>query len=65
MRKITVEHRPVVDSWQRQESGRSRDIPLGDEVLAALKAHRHLRGQLVFCTDYGRMLKKNEVKHPL
>ncbi len=55
----------MVDSWQRQESGRSRDIPLGDEVLAALKAHRHLRGQLVFCTDYGRMLKKNEVKHPL
>jgi integrase len=47
------------------KSGRSRDIPLGDEVLAALKAHRHLRGQLVFCTDYGRMLKKNEVKHPL
>lgn len=47
------------------KSGKSRDIPLGDEVLAALKAHRHLRGQLVFCTDYGRMLKKNEVKHPL
>jgi len=47
------------------KSGKSRDIPLGDEVLAALKTHRHLRGQLVFCTDYGRMLKKNEVKHPL
>jgi integrase len=47
------------------KNGKSRDIPLGDEVLAALKAHRHLRGPLVFCTDYGRMLKKNEVKHPL
>lgn len=47
------------------KSGRSRDIPLGDDVLAALKAHRHLRGPLVFCTDLGRMLKKNEAKHPL
>jgi integrase len=47
------------------KSGRSRDIPLGDEVLAALKGHRPLRGQLVFCTGSGRMLKKNELKHPL
>ncbi|MFH0899426.1 MAG: site-specific integrase [Pseudomonadota bacterium] len=47
------------------KSGKDRVIPLGDEVLAALKVHRHLRGELVFCTMAGRMLKKGECKHPL
>jgi integrase len=47
------------------KSGRSRDVPLGDDVLAALKAHRHLKGQLVFCTTEGRMFRNNECKHPL
>jgi integrase len=47
------------------KSGRGRLIPLGDEVRAALKAHRHLRGELVFCAADGRMLGKNECKHPL
>jgi integrase len=47
------------------KSGKGRDIPLGDEAIAALKAERHLRGPLVFCDDAGRMWKKNEVKHPL
>ena len=27
----------------------ARDIPLGDEAIAALEAERHLRGPLVFC----------------
>lgn len=31
------------------KSGKPREVPLGDEVKAALKAHRHLRGPLVFC----------------
>jgi len=47
------------------KSGKGREVPLGDEVLSSLKAERHLRGPLVFCTADGRMLKKNEVKHPL
>lgn len=47
------------------KSGRGREVPLGDEVLAALKGERHLRGPLVFCTVDGRMLRKNECKHPL
>lgn len=47
------------------KSGKGRDIPLGDAVLAALKAPRHLRGEMVFCTVDGRMLRKNECKHPL
>ena len=28
-------------------------------------AHRHLRGELVFCDATGRMLTENECKHPL
>ena len=47
------------------KSGKGREVPLGDEVLAALKKHRHLRGELVFCAIDGSMLGKNECKHPL
>jgi integrase len=47
------------------KSGKGREVPLGDEVLVALKAERHLRGPLVFCTAEGRMFRKNECKHPI
>jgi site-specific recombinase XerD len=40
-------------------------VDLGREIITALKSHRHLRGELVFCTDAGRMLTANECKHPL
>jgi integrase len=44
---------------------RSRDVELGDDVTAVLARHRHLRGQLVFCDENGRMLKASSCKHPL
>ncbi len=47
------------------KNGRSRKIPLAPSVLTALRSHRHLRGKLVFCAADGRMLTKNECKHPL
>ena len=47
------------------KSGKSREIPLNDKVLAALKRHRHLRGELVFCDEGGRMLPKGVCKWPL
>ena len=47
------------------KSRRSREVELGREVRDALKAHRHLRGELVFCHETGRMLIENECKHPL
>jgi integrase len=47
------------------KSGRSREIPTSDELLRALKGHRHLRGELVFCDADGRLLTRNECKHPL
>ncbi|MCC7537549.1 MAG: site-specific integrase [Deltaproteobacteria bacterium] len=47
------------------KNGKSREIPLGEEVLRALKSHRHLRGELVFTDERGDMLTKEECKHPL
>ena len=44
------------------KSGKSREIPLSDEALTALKQHRHLRGELVFCTDSGKELTKDMIK---
>jgi integrase len=35
------------------KSGRDRKIPLTARLWAALKAHRHLRGELVFCHEDG------------
>jgi integrase len=47
------------------KSGKGREVDLGDEAITALENARHLKGPLVFCGDDGRMLGKNEVKHPL
>jgi integrase len=47
------------------KNGRTREIPLGLDVLRALKDHRHLKGELVFPGPAGRLLHKNETKHPL
>ncbi len=54
--------RGVVDT---PKNGRTREIPLNDRTIAGLKAHRHLRGPLVFCNDDGSMLTKNRCKWPL
>lgn len=47
------------------KNNKTREIPLGDEILAAMKRHRHLRGDVVFCTSAGAMFTKGETKHPL
>ncbi len=47
------------------KSGKGREVPLSEDARKALKAQRHLRGPLVFCTDDGRMLGKHECKHPI
>lgn len=47
------------------KSGKSREISLNEKVLAVLKRQRHLRGELVFCDDAGRMLRKGACKWPL
>ncbi|MCC7537484.1 MAG: site-specific integrase [Deltaproteobacteria bacterium] len=47
------------------KSGKSREVPLSAEALRALRSHRHLRGELVFCAKDGSMLAKGETKWPL
>jgi integrase len=47
------------------KSGKSREIPLNEKPLAALKLQRHLRGELVFCDDAGKMLCKGACKWPV
>ena len=47
------------------KSGKPPEIALGDDVRAALKAHRRLRGPLVFCNMGGKMLTDSESKNPL
>ncbi len=38
------------------KSGKPRKVPLSQTLVAALKAHRHMRGPLVFCQDDGKPL---------
>lgn len=47
------------------KSGKPREVDLCDEAREALRAHRHLRGELVFCDESGAMLTRNSLKHPL
>jgi integrase len=47
------------------KSGRDRKIPLTARLLAALKAHRHLRGELVFCHADGSPFTQSAVEAAL
>ncbi len=47
------------------KSGKSREVELSNEALIALKSHRHLRGELVFCQDDGTMLTEGACRWPL
>jgi len=47
------------------KSGHAREIAVGDEVLKALKGHRHLRGPLVFCDLAGRVLTVGEPRYAM
>jgi integrase len=52
--------------WHNQEGspkgGRTREVPLSDEAVATLKAHRHMKGPYVFCEPDGRRLTHSRVK---
>ena len=43
-------------------SGKEREVPLSDDAIAVLKAHRHLKGPYVFCGANGKRLTHSEVK---
>ena len=47
------------------KNGKPRTIAMSKELLASLKAFRHLKGELVFCSPAGKLLRRDEIKHPL
>lgn len=53
--------------WRSTEGspkgGRSREVALGDDAVAVLKAHRHLRGPYVFCDEKGTRLSHRMVSN--
>ncbi len=63
--RITVRQNVVRGVIGTPKSGKPREIALGNDVRDALKAHRHLRGPLVFFNLDGKMLTDSELKNPL
>jgi integrase len=61
--RIMVRRNWVNGQLGTPKSGHSREIPLGEEVLKALKSHRHLRGPLVFCTMAGEVFTVGEPRY--
>jgi integrase len=55
--------------WRKQfvtpKNGKEREIPLSDDAIAALKRHRHLKGDLVFSAEDGNLLLATACKWPL
>jgi integrase len=47
------------------KNSRSREVPLSPEAVRALKQHRHLRGEQVFCHADGSPLTDGQCKWPL
>ena len=47
------------------KNGRTRELPLSPETVTVLKAHRHLRGDYVFCQEDGSPLDENKCRRPL
>jgi integrase len=63
--RITVRQNFVRGKTGTPKSGKPREIPLGDDVLDALKAHHHARGPLVFCTAEGHRLTPGKIVRAL
>ncbi len=56
-------------SWRGQvgtpKSGRERKVPLTARLKAALKAHRHLKSELVFCHSDGKPFTQSAIEAAL
>jgi integrase len=55
--KLVVRQSVVRGIVDVPKSGKTREVPLSAATVAMLKAHRHLRGPLVFCDEGGGFLK--------
>ena len=55
----------AMDAVTEPKSGKAREVPLGEEILGALKALHRTRSKLVFPDPTGEMRTSNGSKHPL
>lgn len=62
--KLIVRRAAAKQAVGTPKSGRSREVPLSDETIKVLRAHRHLCS-LVFCHPDGRMWTQDECDRPL
>jgi integrase len=63
--RITVRVNLVRGVVGSPKSNKAREVALGDQALAALKAQRHLRGPLVFCDQDGAHQRVPVVRYAL
>lgn len=63
--RIVVRRSAVGKEIDTPKNHRSREIPLSDDALRALKAHRHLRSELVFSDEKGAIMTRHACKWPL
>jgi integrase len=63
--RINVRQAYVKGHFGLPKSGKPREIPLGDEVIEVLAAHRHERGPLVFCDAAGKPFTAGLLAWPL
>ena len=52
--RLMVRRRLYRGKFDTPKSGKPREVPLSEDARTALKRHRHLRGELVFCDADGR-----------
>ena len=63
--RIVVRRNVVKGKFGTPKGGKSRTVDLGDDAIGALKSHRHLRGELVFSDDAGKLLRLPVVRYGL
>jgi len=63
--RLMVRQNYVDGLFVTPKSGKPREVPLGEDTIEALKAHRHERGPLVFCDAAGKVLSSGRLACPL
>lgn len=63
--RLTVRQNYVSGQFGTPKSGKAREIALGEDVIAVIRAHRHERGPLVFCDAEGKVLTRGALARPL
>ena len=64
-KRILVRRNAVYGEIGTPKSGKNREIPICDTLLAELKGLRHLKGELVFSNDRGRLWLAQDTYSPL